>query len=282
MPVLGAVILALVILGAGYAGGARMYRGAAARLPAPARASAGKAGRRVKAGATESVRHIKARAMADARATDWLERRRARRERLSGRPLARDHASRYARAAGRGVASAGRKVRERLPKTAVLMPGVTDVSPEAASPAASPASEPTPIRPATAAAPAAAPAERPTPMPGTRTSTAPDHAAVNARVSGFEPETDGDLLHFLAAEASGLSGYAQAMEQLSEHLLSGVGLDPAALQGIAEIAQHIAEAAAQVTTASNRFQSAYQGVRETVSNGTVLPFRGRFMTGESA
>ena len=110
----------------------------------------------------------------------------------------------------------------------------------------------------------------------------PDHAALNARVSGFEPENDGDLLGFMSGEASGKAGYAQAMEQLTEHLLSGVGLDPSSVSAVSEYAQACSEAAAIMVRANARFQTVYQGVRETVAGGTVLPFNGRWITGESA
>lgn len=115
-----------------------------------------------------------------------------------------------------------------------------------------------------------------------RGSVGPHHAAVNAYVASFEPESDGELIRFMAGEAAGMAGYAHAMEQLSEHLLASVGLDPAAIQGMTEFAQAVTEAAALMTRANARFQQTYQGVRETVAGGTVLPFKGRWITGESA
>jgi hypothetical protein len=37
-----------------------------------------------------------------------------------------------------------------------------------------------------------------------------------------------------------------------------------------------------MTRAAAKFQAVYQGVRETVAAGTMLPHDGRFMTGEDA
>ena len=59
-------------------------------------------------------------------------------------------------------------------------------------------------------------------------------------------------------------------------------LDPAAVQGVTEYAAAMSECAALMARANLRFQSVYQGVRETVSNGTVLPNHGRWITGETA
>jgi hypothetical protein len=120
------------------------------------------------------------------------------------------------------------------------------------------------------------------PQLGARNGVPADYAGVIARIANYEPENDGDLIRFMAGEATGVSGIAQAWEQQAEHLLASVGLDPAAIQGVTEYAQAMAEAAALMTRANARFQQVYQGVRETVSGGTVLPFRGRWITGESA
>ena len=69
---------------------------------------------------------------------------------------------------------------------------------------------------------------------------------------------------------------------MSEHLVNSLGLDPAAVQGITEYAQAMSECAALMARANARFQQVYQGVRETVANGTVLPHQGRWITGEDA
>ena len=116
----------------------------------------------------------------------------------------------------------------------------------------------------------------------TRPGVPPDYASLNARVANFEPESDGDLIAFMRGVAAGMHGQAEALEQLAEHLVSGLGVDPAAVQGITEYAQAVTECAALMARANAQFQQVYQGVRETVANGTVLPYQGRWITGESA
>jgi hypothetical protein len=120
------------------------------------------------------------------------------------------------------------------------------------------------------------------PVLAARNGVPADYAGVIARISNFEPESDGHEIRFMTGEAAGVSGIAQAWEQHAEFMLATVGADPAAVQGVLEYAQAMTEAAALMTRANARFQQVYQGVRETVSAGTVLPFNGRWVTGESA
>jgi hypothetical protein len=276
---LGELVLAALIMWGCATALKHMMSGAAARMPAPARTravKAGQAGKKATRVVVEPVRNIRARARAEARATHWLDGKRAARERREKR---RDIRRENRLAAG--------PRRLRLPKVAVHVPGVTDKQPTLkAVPAATTsapglAHPPSPPRPVPAPS-HPAPERQPAMAPSVRNSVTPDHAAVNARIAQFEPESDGDLIRFMSAEASGVAMYAQALEQLSEHLLQGVGLDPAAVQGVHEYAQAMTEAALLMTQANARFQAVYQGVRETVAGGVVLPWKGRFMTGESA
>ena len=109
-----------------------------------------------------------------------------------------------------------------------------------------------------------------------------DHATVNNRVANFEPETEGELVQFMTGEAAGLLGYGQALEQLVEHLLADVGLDPASLQGVHEFAEAASECSALMTAAAAKFKQTYAGVIENAAQGVVMPHHGRFMTGDSA
>lgn len=107
-----------------------------------------------------------------------------------------------------------------------------------------------------------------------------DWATVAQRVASFEPESDADLLNLMTGEVAGICGYAEAYEELHRHCLEKVGLDPRAVQGLGDFAGHVGELTQRMTEAHQTFLAAYQEVMDAVRNGVVLPYNGRFFTGQ--
>ena len=96
----------------------------------------------------------------------------------------------------------------------------------------------------------------------------------------YEPETDGDLLTWMAAETNGMTSYAEALTDVYETCVEGLGVDPAGMQALHDVADAVAEAAGQMATARRRFADHYAEVREFTANGGLLAHNGRWHTGE--
>lgn len=96
----------------------------------------------------------------------------------------------------------------------------------------------------------------------------------------FEPEDDTVLLAWMTGEAGSMAGYAEGIAAAYETATSVVGLDPAALAMLHDYADAAAEAAEAMARARRRFTSHYSEVRTFSANGGVLPYNGRWMTGE--
>jgi hypothetical protein len=105
-------------------------------------------------------------------------------------------------------------------------------------------------------------------------------ARLAADTAGFEPEDDGELLGWMAAEAAGMSGYGESLAEVYETVTSAVGVDPAALAALHDCAEDVAGAAAAMETARARFAAHYSEPREYAASGGVLPHDGRWVTGE--
>ena len=127
----------------------------------------------------------------------------------------------------------------------------------------------------------------PLPGPGKartrRPAGAPFSAAwkqVVAGTSEFEPEDDGHLLAWMAAEVNGMSAYAEAMTEVYETCVSTVGLDPVAMKATHDVADAAADAASAMAAARAKFASHYSEVREFAASGGLLPFDGRWITGD--
>lgn len=107
----------------------------------------------------------------------------------------------------------------------------------------------------------------------------PDWAVISQRVASFEPESDADLINFMTGEVAGICGYAESYEELHRHCIEKVGLDPRAVQGLGEFSEHVLELTQRMTAAHEMFLTAYQEVMQAVASGVVLPYNGRFFTG---
>jgi hypothetical protein len=101
-----------------------------------------------------------------------------------------------------------------------------------------------------------------------------------AATGQFEPENDAALLAWMAGEAGGMAGYAEGVAAVHEAASAAIGLDPAALQALHDCADAAAAAAEQMAIARRRFTGHFAEVRQFASDGGVLPFNGRWMTGE--
>lgn len=109
----------------------------------------------------------------------------------------------------------------------------------------------------------------------------PDFAAIIARIHNTEHETDNEYLNFVRGLAAGAQGIAEACDDHADHLLNGIGLDPAAVKCWHDISASWAECASQQTRAEGQYLSTYQGATEDASKGVVMPYKGRFITGET-
>jgi hypothetical protein len=98
----------------------------------------------------------------------------------------------------------------------------------------------------------------------------------------FDPENDAVLLGWMTGEAGGMAGYAEGIAAAYETAASVTGLDPAALATLHDYADAAAEAAEAMARARRRFTGHYSEVRAFTAGGGVLPYNGRWMTGEGS
>lgn len=103
-----------------------------------------------------------------------------------------------------------------------------------------------------------------------------------AQTGEFDPEDDAHLLAWMSGEAAGMAGYAEAVAAAYDTAVSTIGLDPAALSAMHECADAASEAAQRMAAAREAFTAHYAEVRQFAVGGGVLPFNGRWMTGEDA
>jgi hypothetical protein len=107
-------------------------------------------------------------------------------------------------------------------------------------------------------------------------------APLIAATGAFDPETDAALLGWMSGEAGGMTGYAEGLAAVYETATAVIGLDPAALAALHDCADAAAGAAEQMAVARRRFTAHYAEVRQFAAAGGVLPFNGRWMTGEGS
>jgi len=104
--------------------------------------------------------------------------------------------------------------------------------------------------------------------------------AVIAATADFEPEDDGHLLQWMAGQVAGMTRYAEALAEAYETGVGIVGLDPVSLHGLHDFADATAEAAQAMAAARQKFAQHYAEVRAFAADGGLLPFDGRWITGE--
>lgn len=108
----------------------------------------------------------------------------------------------------------------------------------------------------------------------------PAWKTLTAETGDFEPEDDGHLMAWMASEVNGMSAYAEAITDVYETAVSGVGLDPVSMAALHDYADAAAEAAQAMAAARQKFASHYAEVREFAAAGGLLPHDGRWITGE--
>lgn len=124
---------------------------------------------------------------------------------------------------------------------------------------------------------------------GTRTAMAPAstrsvpthwHAAATA-TADFHPDSDSQLLDWMSGETSGILAYGEAVAEVHEHCVSGIRLDPAAMAALHDVADAAADFAEAMARAREKFRQVYEGPREFVADGGVLPKDGDFLQGDA-
>lgn len=121
-----------------------------------------------------------------------------------------------------------------------------------------------------------------TPSTFDRAAVPPTLAAHLNYIAELHPENDAEILNFLKTEVTGMLAYAEAVNTFFEHCVTGEGLDPAAMQGVSDYAEAFAENASAAANGHKQFLAVYEAIIEAASNGTVMPYNGRFFSGESA
>ena len=96
---------------------------------------------------------------------------------------------------------------------------------------------------------------------------------------GEAPTTDTEYVQGMRAFAQQLTGYAGQMEEYQATLLERVGLDSSCVSQLGRASEAMTEAANGINDAVIDFMTTYEGVIETVSNGTKLPGNS-FFTGD--
>ncbi|WP_219471275.1 hypothetical protein [Nonomuraea rhizosphaerae] len=107
-----------------------------------------------------------------------------------------------------------------------------------------------------------------------------DWGDIGSRVAAFEPENDADLVNFMSAEIAGMCAYSDAYEALFETCTRSLGLDQRSVQGLGEFAEHVVGLTREMALAHKKFVVIYQEVMRAVADGTVMPYNGRFFTGD--
>jgi len=181
----------------GPAGPARVARGAQAR---------GRQARTVVADRTREV-------WAEAQSADWLERRRAGRERRAARPSAGQRAAAAASATGRGAAATARWATAPLRRPAGAPPA------PAAVPGPAPAPGPGPAPPPAGTAPA--PARQPAPVPPGRTDPVTASPGASADLfAAVQQLTAHASAGGLQAKYRAVTALAEALDYMQQHVAS--------------------------------------------------------------
>ncbi|SRR5579875_482831 len=123
-------------------------------------------------------------------------------------------------------------------------------------------------------------APRAMPRARTRTGLDPAWTALVAATSDFEPEDDAALLAWMAGQVAGMSAYAEALADVYETCVDTVGLDPAAMAAMHDVADAAADDAGAMADARAKFAAHYAEVREFAASGGLLPYDGRWITGD--
>jgi len=103
---------------------------------------------------------------------------------------------------------------------------------------------------------------------------------VAQRLADLKPDSDAELINFMSGEVAGMCAYAAGYEQLFETCTKSLGLDPRSVAGLGEFGDKIITVTAEMAMVHKRFVAMYQEVMKMVADGTVMPHRGRFFSGD--
>jgi hypothetical protein len=106
--------------------------------------------------------------------------------------------------------------------------------------------------------------------------------AVVGQTADFEPDSDAELLDWMARQVTGLSAWAEALVDMYEHCVAVIGIDPAASAMLHDVADAAAQAAETMGAAKAKFTQHYELPREFAANGGLMTHDGRWITGEGA
>jgi uncharacterized protein YdhG (YjbR/CyaY superfamily) len=84
----------------------------------------------------------------------------------------------------------------------------------------------------------------------------------------------------MAAEVAGMSAYAEALAEVYETCVNSIGVDPSAMNAVHDTADAAAEAATAMAYARQKFAAHYAEIREFAASGGLLPYDGRWITGD--
>jgi hypothetical protein len=107
-------------------------------------------------------------------------------------------------------------------------------------------------------------------------------AAVVGQAADFEPDSDAELLDWMARQVTGLSAWAEALVDTYEHCTQVIGIDPRASTMLHDVADAAAEAAETMGAAKAKFTEHYELPREFAANGGLMTHDGRWITGDGA
>jgi hypothetical protein len=107
-------------------------------------------------------------------------------------------------------------------------------------------------------------------------------AAVVGQTADFEPDSDAELLDWMARQVTGLSAWAEALVDTYEHATQVIGIDPKASAMLHDVADAAAQAAETMGAAKAKFAEHYELPREFAANGGLMTHDGRWITGEGA
>jgi hypothetical protein len=103
---------------------------------------------------------------------------------------------------------------------------------------------------------------------------------VATATADFQPDSDAELLEWMAGEVTGMLGYGESVAELHEHCVTAVRADPAAMAALHDVADAAADCAEAMARAIGKFREIYEAPREFVSDGGVLPKDGDWLQGD--
>lgn len=107
------------------------------------------------------------------------------------------------------------------------------------------------------------------------------YAALASWIASLDPENEAAEHEFIRGHAAGKLAVSEAMMAHADHLLNGVGLDPAAVAAVVELGEVEGQSAADAALVDRRLLAVYREIHEWRDRtGRELPFRAREWFGD--